>query len=191
MIAILPLFRVSAHARPTVGSHTALHDGVYEIIWDNTYSRSDQSCNRPQALVYEFVVWIQGNLLNGQTSLNPWKFQKSRLSLHPLQYLSNPLISPWTVDTLFFSIMDTFCAPIVCKQYLTTLISGHSSAFSARFSPVVICSTSLCLAFPASMYTCSKGKLWKCSHHALNSLITQCHTYQKYTRSPWVRDTSL
>jgi len=39
MIAILPLFRVSAHARPTVGSHTALHDGVYEIIWDNTYSR--------------------------------------------------------------------------------------------------------------------------------------------------------
>jgi len=56
MIAILPLFRVSAHARPTVGSHTALHDGVYEIIWDNTYSRSDQSCNRLQALIYVFVV---------------------------------------------------------------------------------------------------------------------------------------
>ena len=37
--AILPMFRVSAHARPTLGSHTAVHDGIYEIIWDNTYSR--------------------------------------------------------------------------------------------------------------------------------------------------------
>ena len=37
--AILPLFRVNAHARPTVGTHTATHDGVYEIIFDNAYSR--------------------------------------------------------------------------------------------------------------------------------------------------------
>ena len=37
--AILPMFRVSAHARPTLGSHTAVQDGIYEIIWDNTYSR--------------------------------------------------------------------------------------------------------------------------------------------------------
>ena len=40
MTAILPLFRVNAHARPTVGTHTATHDGVYEIIFDNAYSRS-------------------------------------------------------------------------------------------------------------------------------------------------------
>ena len=39
MTAILPLFRVNAYARPTVGTHTATHDGVYEIIFDNAYSR--------------------------------------------------------------------------------------------------------------------------------------------------------
>ena len=37
--AILPLFRVNAHAHPTVGTHTATHDGVYEISFDNAYSR--------------------------------------------------------------------------------------------------------------------------------------------------------
>ena len=37
--AILPLFRVNAYTRPTVGTHTATHDGVYEIMFDNAYSR--------------------------------------------------------------------------------------------------------------------------------------------------------
>ena len=37
--SILPLFRVSTHAHPTIGYHCATQDGVYEILFDNTYSR--------------------------------------------------------------------------------------------------------------------------------------------------------
>ena len=39
MSSILPIFRVGTHAHPTVGTHTAALDGIYEIIFDNTYSR--------------------------------------------------------------------------------------------------------------------------------------------------------
>ena len=39
MVAILPMFRVNSHGHPFLGSHTATQDGVYEIIWDNSYSR--------------------------------------------------------------------------------------------------------------------------------------------------------
>lgn len=39
MSSILPIFRVSTYAHPTIGTHTASLDGVYEIIFDNTYSR--------------------------------------------------------------------------------------------------------------------------------------------------------
>lgn len=39
MSSILPIFRVGTHAHPTVGTHTASLDGIYEIIFDNTYSR--------------------------------------------------------------------------------------------------------------------------------------------------------
>ena len=37
--SILPLFRVGTHAHPTIGYHCATQDGVYEILFDNTYSR--------------------------------------------------------------------------------------------------------------------------------------------------------
>ncbi len=37
--SILPMFRVSTHTRPVFGTHTATQDGVYEIVFDNTYSR--------------------------------------------------------------------------------------------------------------------------------------------------------
>ena len=37
--SILPVFRVGTHAHPTVGYHCATQDGVYEILFDNTYSR--------------------------------------------------------------------------------------------------------------------------------------------------------
>ena len=39
MSSILPIFRVNTHAHPTVGTHIATLDGIYEIIFDNTYSR--------------------------------------------------------------------------------------------------------------------------------------------------------
>ena len=39
MVAILPTLRVNSYAHPTVGSHTATQDGVYEILFDNSYSR--------------------------------------------------------------------------------------------------------------------------------------------------------
>ena len=39
MAAILPTLRVNAHSHPSVGSHTATQDGVYEIVFDNSYSR--------------------------------------------------------------------------------------------------------------------------------------------------------
>ena len=38
--SILPPFRVGTHAHPTIGYHCASQDGVYEILFDNTYSRS-------------------------------------------------------------------------------------------------------------------------------------------------------
>lgn len=37
--SILPVFRVSTHAHPTIGYHCATQDGVYEILFDNSYSR--------------------------------------------------------------------------------------------------------------------------------------------------------
>lgn len=37
--SILPLFRVGTHAHPTIGYHCAAQDGIYEILFDNTYSR--------------------------------------------------------------------------------------------------------------------------------------------------------
>jgi hypothetical protein len=39
VMSILPLFRVGTHAHPTVGYHCATQDGIYEILFDNTYSR--------------------------------------------------------------------------------------------------------------------------------------------------------
>ena len=39
MIPILPILRVNAHSHPAIGSHTATQDGVYEILFDNSYSR--------------------------------------------------------------------------------------------------------------------------------------------------------
>ena len=39
MSSILPTFRVNTHAHPTIGTHTASQDGVYEITFDNMYSR--------------------------------------------------------------------------------------------------------------------------------------------------------
>lgn len=39
MCAILPIFRVTTQAHPTIGTHTATLDGIYEITFDNSYSR--------------------------------------------------------------------------------------------------------------------------------------------------------
>ncbi len=39
MVAILPTLRVNGYSHPTVGSHTATQNGVYEILFDNSYSR--------------------------------------------------------------------------------------------------------------------------------------------------------
>ncbi len=39
IVSILPMFRMNTHTRPVFGSHTATQDGVYEIVFDNTYSR--------------------------------------------------------------------------------------------------------------------------------------------------------
>ena len=39
MTPILPMLRTNAHNHPVVGSHTATQDGIYEIIFDNSYSR--------------------------------------------------------------------------------------------------------------------------------------------------------
>ena len=52
--AILPMFRVSACARPTLGSRTAVQDGIYEIIWDNTYSRWESSYN---------IYWLGSSII--------------------------------------------------------------------------------------------------------------------------------
>ena len=47
MSAILPIFRVTTQAHPTIGTHTATLDGIYEITFDNTYSRSAPSIGQP------------------------------------------------------------------------------------------------------------------------------------------------
>ncbi|KAL5488790.1 hypothetical protein EMCRGX_G017786 [Ephydatia muelleri] len=39
LIPILPTLRISSHIHPAVGYHKATQDGIYEIIWDNSYSR--------------------------------------------------------------------------------------------------------------------------------------------------------
>lgn len=39
VVSILPMFRMNTHTRPVFGTHIATQDGVYEIIFDNTYSR--------------------------------------------------------------------------------------------------------------------------------------------------------
>ena len=39
MTSILPILRVNSHTHPVIGSHTATQDGIYEIVFDNSYSR--------------------------------------------------------------------------------------------------------------------------------------------------------
>jgi hypothetical protein len=39
IIQILPILRVNTQSHPVFGSHIATQDGVYEILFDNSYSR--------------------------------------------------------------------------------------------------------------------------------------------------------
>ena len=39
MVQILPILRVNTHVHPIMGSHAAPQDGVYELLFDNSYSR--------------------------------------------------------------------------------------------------------------------------------------------------------
>lgn len=39
MTPILPMLRINSHTHPVVGCHTATQDGIYEISFDNAYSR--------------------------------------------------------------------------------------------------------------------------------------------------------
>ena len=114
-----------------------------------------------------------------------------------LPYLSNP----WIADTPLLCIMDSFhspnCMPIIfndpdladtcrpfqqdCPPLLLGLTTWH-------YITAITCSTGLCLAFPASV---QQGKALKMQPRCAQQPNYAYHTYQKYTGSPWVRNTSL
>ena len=122
-----------------------LHGRIYRCV--TVFPRVDSALWGKCEWVTEHWCYVySGTLLNGHPRYNE-QFWKSRLSL---QYLSNP----WIGETPLLCIMDSFCGPIVRKQYLRPRFSEHSSTFSARLSTITAVvhnisvftrSTSLCL----------------------------------------------
>ena len=106
-----------------------LHGRIYRCV--TVFPRVDSACIVGQVWMsyWTLVLRVQWNpAYNGHPRYNE-QFWKSRLSL---QYLSNP----WIGETPLLCIMDSFCGPIVRKQYLRPRFSEHSSTFSARLSTI-------------------------------------------------------